>query len=867
MAEVCVLCNVLSCVPGFYSSGCAPGSVRDAVCLPCSNGPSVGPYNWTSGCAFECSPGYWLNETQCSACSVVSCSPGWYPSECGGANNSRCVACPIPPVNGPINWTDGCSYVCADGYFFRSDQECALCTDLICFPGYLKAQCTTHNDTECLACGEPTGQFAWIGGCDYVCVDGYYRSLAGNCTACSALDCSPGTYLAPCNASADAACVRCAEPVGSGFVWTSGCNHSCVEGQYWFDGTECQRCASNLSCDPGWSPSVCSQTLDSVCTPCVQTQGSFEWTVGCEFRCSEGFFLRDGRCLPCSSPVCLAGTYPVGCTNVSDAACANCNPPSGNFAWTQACDFVCGSGYFMQGGTCALCNVHIVCDPGFKPSACTEGNDVVCEPCGAPPDGSYVWTSGCDYSCAHGYFLNGSRCDRCSAGPCAAGTFMVDCTANSDSECLQCAAPSGAYRWTAGCAFECADGYFVDGAMCSRCSALTCLPGTYLKNCSRASDAVCSGCTNAPAAGYAWTAGCDFRCLEGYYRDPLSSCTRCNTRSCGVGTIHVACTANSDARCTPCISAMAAERFVWTDNACSFKCADGYYLLNSSFCERCSDLACGPGFYKVGCSTSTDSSCAQCSGGGAGVVWGVDCQFSCVDGFVLRSGQCQPVPITTPLVFAVVHSEVAMQNTVSEICADVISLTLAMSSALSTLSNGTVQYSTNITMLDGQPCVANVCPQCVAQNGRRLLSTVSISVVSQSTAPVVSAAVASIQPSSSSLKDALVQSLSSSALNVGTVASVVSTKAAYVVSEPVDYGFLYFCLLICSGSFVLCGICFVCVACCKRCCCDLQQDASKKEPCGGDFFSQNNARVSLNSGLAFRRRSKSRERVLSIGLL
>jgi len=127
--------------------------------------------------------------------------------------------------------------------------------------------------------------------------------------------------------------------------------------------------------------------------------------------------------------------------------------------------------------------------------------------------------------------------------------------------------------------------------------------------------------------------------------------------------------------------------------------------------------------------------------------------------------------------------------------------------------------------------------------------------------------VASIQLSSSSLKDALVQSLSSSALNVGTVASVVSTKAAYVVSEPVDYGFLYFCLLICSGSFVLCGICFVCVACCKRCCCDLQQDASKKEPCGGDFFSQNNARVSLNSGLAFRRRSKSRERVLSIGLL
>jgi len=879
MAEVCVLCNLLSCVPGFFSSGCAPGSLRDAVCLPCLNGPSGGPYNWTSECAFECGSGHWLNGTECAACSVVSCSPGSYPSECGGMNNSECAACSVPPVTGPTNWTDGCGYVCSDGYFFRSDSECAMCSDHICFPGYLKTACTAHNDSECLLCPEPKGGFVWVGGCEYVCLDGYYRSNDG-CSACSAPHCPAGTYLSACNASTDSACAPCADP-GSGFVWTSGCEYACASGQYWFNGSGCQRCDLNVACDNGWRLSACSQTSDSVCTECDQTlaMGSFEWTMGCEFSCNQGFFLQNGKCLRCSTLACRAGTFPVNCTNVSDAACASCVPPSGNYLWTNGCEFKCSDGFFMRDGACVACTQFIVCVPGFKPSACSRFKDVVCEPCEAPSNVSYVWTLGCQYACAGGYFLNGNQCKKCSAGPCAAGTFPVDCTANADLACVDCAPPSGSFLWTAGCSFECGGGYFKDGlAACSPCSSdLSCRPGNYPKPCSHSSDAQCVGCTNAPAAGYAWTSGCDFRCLVGYYRDPLSSCTRCSARSCGVGTFQVACTATSDARCAQCMSSMPGDRFVWTDPACSFRCVSGYYLANLTFCEACSDPVCGAGLYKVGCTVSADSSCALCSGGGVGVVWGVGCEFSCASGYVLTSGRCeqQEAPMTTPMprVFSVVNTEMAMQNTVSEICSDVTTLILAMSQVLGMLSNGTVEYHTDVTMLDGERCTANVCPQCSFQNvsSRRLLSTISINVVSQSTVPLKSAEPIMLSPSS--LKDALVRSLSSSVLFVGTVAATITT--VNVVSEPVDpwISFWYFLLLVSLLSFVSCACCMVCIACVKRCF-DLNEYADKRD-CGSSadsFFSRHsNPRVSLNSGrmeaIAFRRRSKSRERSISIGLL
>ena len=110
----CVLCNLLSCLPGFYSSGCVKGSTGDAVCLPCK--PVAGPYAWTRNCEFECAANFWLNGTACAACTPpAGCAAGFYASNCSRLRDAQCLPCPYVP--GPVVWAGGgCNFTCADGY-------------------------------------------------------------------------------------------------------------------------------------------------------------------------------------------------------------------------------------------------------------------------------------------------------------------------------------------------------------------------------------------------------------------------------------------------------------------------------------------------------------------------------------------------------------------------------------------------------------------------------------------------------------------------------------------------------------------------------------------------------------------------------
>jgi len=65
-----------------------------------------------------------------------------------------------------------------------------------------------------------------------------------------------------------------------------------------------------------------------------------------------------------------------------------------------------------------------------------------------------------------------------------------------------------------------------------------------------------------------------------------------------------------------------------------------------------------------------------------------------------------------PRVFAVVQSALTIDNTVNEVCVNLATLLRSMSDALSLMSNGTTHFNTNVTSLDGQTCVDNICPQC-----------------------------------------------------------------------------------------------------------------------------------------------------------
>ena len=886
----CVLCAVLSCMPGFYSSGCSAGSTQDASCLRCTGGAVVGQFVWTRGCEFECASDFHrVNGTLCMPCSRPRCGVGFYASECSDSSDTVCLAC-APPVAGPLNWTGGCEWECADGYYL-SDEGCVPCTVPACFPGFRPIACTRTTDTVCVACEAPGGDqggYVWseTGVCETRCVDGYYRTST-TCVRCSPRVCAAGSYLVGCNATTDSRCASCATPAGD-FVWSAGCSFTCASG--WRNGaSQCSPCSSPV-CAAGFYASVCTRTSDSACLPCTGgggVAGSFVWTAGCGYSCAAGFYRNHSACARCTAPVCAAGTQLQPCTATSDAMCLGCSgvQPTGRVVWgggTDGCGFSCASGAYRSGndcidcttpwcapGTrvgqclamadagceacappllgeegsffwtgdgecafdcadgffmtrlndqafCARCSVD-GCGPGSHRVGCSPASDAVCEACHDISDpGGVVWTQGCEFLCDVGFYLADSACRACSAPQCAPGFVLSACNATFDAQCSGCTLSSYAgVRWTTpgSCAFVCDTGFYRSGGLCLRCSQPQCEPGTRLMACSVSSDAVCVGCDAPSAGGYAWRVGCEFDCLDGYFRQG-GVCWPCTTTlQCPPGSYQQTCTLWEDARCVGCDNYHYGYGANWTIG-CEFGCIGGFFMAGAS-CDPCSDpLICPVNAHAIGCNVTHDTVCVECvSPGEAGSFVWIDsperqCQFVCNTGFYVPPDSaviCTPIPPPETMAFVVVSTALAMNNTVEVVCDDLETLLQALSDAVSLVMAGNEStdliFITNVTAFNDQPCVANVCPQCggvfnlssllpppASSNRRRLLSSgVSLTTVSTSTTPVVNNNIQSAAPPPEQFQSALIVSLASVAptlVPAGIVAQVSSVLVPTATPVP-----------------------------------------------------------------------------------
>jgi hypothetical protein len=490
----CVLCSLISCMPGFTSSGCSSGATADAQCIACPAklAPS-GSYTYTDECNFVCNNGFWRNDTTCAACSDLKCPPGSYASACSSSLNSVCLPCTVP--GGLFNWTQGCNFTCANGYF-AFNASCRQCVTPNCAPGSYPSTCGGTSNSICLACAPPLGNYVWLssGTCQYSCAVGWYRNASG-CVRCSQRSCAPGTYLGECGATFDATCVNCSG-LAPGVVWTTGCSFICQPGVYWLSGgSVCKPCSTQVQCGVGWYPSACGATSDVACVPCPVVPNSI-YTVGCEYVCKVGFYLAaDRSCIGCSQLVCAAGKYIVPCNQTRDTFCATCVIPTAakSVRWTSGCEYACASGYYADGPLCIACNTAVQCPPGYTQSECLAGKDVQCIPCANYQIG-YQWTNGCDFVCAPGFYQTDTSCTPCSVDACAPGTYAVACSAFADTFCIGCPVPIGQYVWTDGCAFKCAQGRFLSGMTCIPCSTPVCAAGRYASNCTDSTDSVCLNC-------------------------------------------------------------------------------------------------------------------------------------------------------------------------------------------------------------------------------------------------------------------------------------------------------------------------------------------------------------------------------------
>ena len=391
---ICSKCTVGQCAAGLNRTQCGVGSIADAACVPCSNNPGYGEYDWTAGCAFTCKYGLYYNSTlnACLYCPMPQCPyTGQYPSPCTDSGYSECIDC-VGPHAGQYDWISGCNFTCSGASYYKpSDNTCNPCSP------------------------------------------GTYASSHTQCTQCNTSKCHPGMYKEPCSAKADAQCSACTNGPGSDFQWTEECAFKCNPGFYYnFSTNKCLMC-NQPACPPGQTAGQCTaQNTTSPCEACSNrpTAGPFVWTSECTFNCTNGTYSSGGKCLPCnsgtylSSPtgcapcnasLCPPGLYRTQCPSgsVNDSVCSKCKTQvTGPFAWTSQCALICvNQTYLLNGTNCTPCTDP--CPNGtYASSQCTFAEDTQCTPCAVipQPPNTFSWTGACNFQCVSGFVWNKSHC-------------------------------------------------------------------------------------------------------------------------------------------------------------------------------------------------------------------------------------------------------------------------------------------------------------------------------------------------------------------------------------------------------------------------------------------------------------------------
>ena len=415
-----------------------------------------------------------------------------------------------------------------------------------------------------------------------------------------------------------------------GITYTDGCNFNCAA-KFWKSGATCNPCTVR-NCSLGMYSTQCLNDADTVCAACAPVGNMSSWTDSlCNFTCKAGFFRNDSVCLPCSNPACNPGTYKTQCNTLNDY-CAECAIPSGPHTFTSGCNFSCAANTYRNNMTCSMCS-FATCVAGFYRTTCAAGSvePSKCANC-TTPSGNYSWTSGCNFTCGTGYYLkNSTACATCTTPTCVPGSYVSNCTSLANRQCLNCTAPIGNYSWVSGCTFACNSGLFLASSNnCSKCTQIT-------------------------------------QCSAGYYKIPCigdqdAACLPCNTTQCSPGKYRTSCAAgsNSDAACATCPDVLG--DFDRTTE-CGFQCKAGNFQVDGQLmCSPCSIEPCPANFYRSVCAAGStqDATCLPCATSCPGgqyydacvcknceaplgrFEWGQRCNFTCAnDSYLAGPTECR----------------------------------------------------------------------------------------------------------------------------------------------------------------------------------------------------------------------------------
>jgi hypothetical protein len=388
------------------------------------------------------------------------------------------------------------------------------------------------------------------------------------------------------------------------------------------------------------------KTQDLPCVDCNATPENSAYTAGCEWACNEGFVRKDDSCNAvvdsCESgkflednecKECPSGTFSLGgnvseCTKYTEEACptgkVRSSPTTSTSNGDSCTSYTKKDNKYKVLGNQSHCTYR---DGGGSPwcykengsyGTCNEDKtqDLPCIDCNNLPENAEFTGTDCSWECLEGYEKQDNQCVllACDSGFGLKDQKCTECTGNTYS-------PGGEE-------VTCQD------------KITSCDTGFTFVQTDNTKNNTCDPCDALENSSF--TNGCDFECNAGFIlktRDEKEVCEEI-VESCSLGKKL------DDNQCKACDVALLPNASWIVDKVCEFSCDGGFVSKTRDGNKVCEEIveSCPAG------KKLDDNQCKACDVALLpNASWIVDkvCEFSCDDGFVLktRGGEqvCEPI--------------------------------------------------------------------------------------------------------------------------------------------------------------------------------------------------------------------------------
>ncbi|XP_063796352.1 E-selectin-like [Pseudophryne corroboree] len=260
----------------------------------------------------------------------------------------------------------------------------------------------------------------------------------------------------------------------------SSCNHH----------GECVETPGNYTCKcwPGFRGANCENAVSCMAPErpehghinCTDVFGEFQYKSICRFSCDEGFEIKGSKSLLCQNsgewsefaPTCLA----VSCMALQrpEHGQINCSEAFEKLQYSAMCNFSCEEGFELKGSKSLLCQ-----NSGEWSESAPTCSAVSCMALQRPEHGNihcsdaygkFLYSSICNFSCAEGFELKGSKSLLCQNTGEWSG-FVPTCLAGScmalqipEHGQINCSDVYGEFQYDSICNFTCNEGFEVNGS-------------------------------------------------------------------------------------------------------------------------------------------------------------------------------------------------------------------------------------------------------------------------------------------------------------------------------------------------------------------------------------------------------------------